>query len=138
MSEEIKELIPTPDQIEKGMIEKELATPHVLDNHAAFCALYFPKLMQYCNKMSNNQLLRLIELSVKHPIEESHKKLLNQAEKSAFNILTQLQTSKQMMILQTGIEEMDRQAKEQDSKKVSTETIIETTFGEENGTKDSP
>lgn len=112
-----KELILTPTEAEKVMIDKELAQGQILDNHAAFCHMYFPKLLQAINTLNSKALRRVIELAVKYPIEESDKKLKTQTEKDTFNILNQLLTSKYSMILYTGLEEMQRQEKEKENGK---------------------
>ena len=77
LSEQIEPALPTGEEVEKELLRREQENPHILDNHATFFALYIPKLMQMLDGMNKKALLRVIELAVKHPIEESDKKLLS-------------------------------------------------------------
>lgn len=108
MSEEIK--LPTPEEIERGMLEKESnADPNILDNHAAFCSLYFPRMLNYMRVMNKKALMRVMELAIKYPIEESGKDFKSENERSLFNILNQLLTSKYIMIIHSAGEELKKQ-----------------------------
>lgn len=56
---EIAERLPTPEEVEKIMIQRELETNKALDGRAQLFALYMPRLKGQLNFMSKKQLVTL-------------------------------------------------------------------------------
>lgn len=123
MSEEVKtestpdrELIPTADQVEQIILEKDKEASekpgHVLDTYAGFFKVYGPVFDRTIDMLGKKSLARVMKLLIKYPIEEEHLKPMNKAEKDLFRIGHELLISKYMLIIHTAGEEMQRQEKE--------------------------
>lgn len=134
VTETTNEVVPTPTHEEaQQLAEQKTAEANPLDMHAQMFYMYSPRLLNTMKLMSKKALVRLLFSLIQHPINDKDLKLRERIEQDAFQIADQMLTSKYAMIFVTGMEEMDRLAKEKEQEaidKVQAPVVESTGSGE--------
>lgn len=105
----------TSEEIEKELLEKKVqeeSEGHPLDVFAANFKIYHMRAIQGFRQLSSKAKDRVMELAIKFPIEDSDKKLLNETEKTVYNVINQLIIDKGMLLVHSAGEELRKQEEE--------------------------